>query len=329
MPQTVEGDRLVVTGRCAGNLFPTTQTAMLLQLEARETKADGAFILAGSVYGRNVRFRGLGIVMGSVLGRGDVTLEAVVGRPQRFLAGIAANGNLVAQPLGTPLMQSPLADVRRVRFVIRGDIIGDAVSLEDAIVFGNIDATRVSLHRTAVFGSVVARERLEVRASSVLTYRADDVVFQGPCMLLHALGESRSLPSLVPYEDVGGRLVPTSLQLYPLVRELPGTSFFNRSFLGVADGVAELSLDYDWVRTTASTGEAAFVLSIMGRALDFRTFERSVRHLYGLLRTGLEFDHYDAKAQAEVKTHWKATATPDEHLMMTLTIGETPGRAAP
>jgi hypothetical protein len=319
-----EGDRLVISGRHGGNQFPSRQLEIDLNVELRGTNATGPFELEGSLYGRNIRFVGPGLVRGCVLGRGDIELDNRVSGMQRLLAGLNTTGNVVAVASGQGLDRSPVASAREARYLIRGNVVGENVNLDGAVVFGSVEGTRVALSRCVVFGSVLAKERLTVRASTMLAYRAMDVAFEGPCMVLHALGESASMPTFVPFEDVKGMLIPASVQFYPIVRGLPGASFFNRTFLGVETANAMLSPEHDWVKKERADGSEMVVLSLMGRVHDFARVRTSIETLHDLLRTGLEFEHYSPQDQTRTRERWKSIATADERWVMEQTTGLAP-----
>jgi hypothetical protein len=295
-----------------------------LNVELRGVGAAGPFDLEGSLYGRNIRFAGPGIVRGCVLGRGDIELDNRAAGLQRLLAGLNTTGNIVSIGSGQGLERSPLSDVREARYLVRGNVVGENVNLDGAIVFGSVEGTRITLNRSVVFGSVIARETLTVRASTLLAYRTMDVAFEGPCMMLHALGESASMPTFVPFEDTNGRIVPASVQFYPLVRGLPGATFFNRTFRGVEATTAMLSPDHDWVRKAREDGSEMVALSLMGRVHDFGKVRASIETLHDLLRTGLEFEHYSPQDQTRVRERWKSTSTADERWVMEQTTGLPP-----
>lgn len=317
MGEQVQGDRVVVSGASAGSHFPRLQAEMEFNWEANGLGADGPFDIQGSVYGKSLRFHGPGTVRGTVLGRGDVTLETGTGQCQRFLAGLATSGNLVSTEWSAALRETTVGDVRRARCVVRGDVMAENVVLDGAVVFGNIEGTRVRLSHTLVLGSVVARESLTVRASTVFAYNAGTVSFEGPCSLVHAMGESRNLPVMAPYQDLSGALVEASVELYPLVRGKG--SLFNRAVEPTPE--AHLSLDTDWVRVTRQDGQGAYVLSIMGRALNLRAYGKAIEEIYTLLRTALEYGHYSPRDQARTRERWAGIATEEELWVLEQSIG--------
>ncbi|MEN9796346.1 MAG: hypothetical protein RL653_42 [Pseudomonadota bacterium] len=319
MGEQVQGDRIVVAGASAGSHFPRTQAEMEFNWEANGLGAAGPFEIDGSVYGKSLRFRGPGTVHGTVLGRGDVTCETGAGQCQRFLAGLAASGNLVCSEWPAGLRDTTVGDIRRARMVVRGDVMAENLALDGAVVFGNVEATRVRLSHCLVLGSVVAHESLTVRASTLFAYHAGTVTFEGPCALVHAMGESLNLPVMAPYQDLSGAAVEPSVELYPLVR---GTgSLFNRSGLGEGVPAARLSLDTDWVKVTRPDGQSAYVLSIMGRALNLRAYGRAIEEIYTLLRTALEFEHYSPRDQARTRERWAGMATAEELWVLEQSMG--------
>jgi hypothetical protein len=323
MSERRDGDRIVVSGVSAGSHFPREQALIEYDWEADGLGPEGPFDIEGSVYGKNVRLKGPGTLRGTLLGRGDVRLEPGDGKPQRLLSGVAASGSLLMPEWAVPLSETTFGGIERARLVVKGDVLGENVVLDGAVVFGNVEATRIRLSHCVVIGSVVARETLTVRASSLLAYHAGSVSFEGPCSLMHALGESRTLPVFVPYRDLDGTLRPASVQLYPLVR---GTgSFFNRS--GPEGDAARLSPAHDWVRVVGDDGSEGVALSIMGRALDLRGFAKAVKDVSEILRTALEFDHYGPRDRERIRARWAQVATPEELWVLEQSIGR-PGASA-
>lgn len=322
MSERRDGDRIVVTGPSAGSHFPREQAQMEYNWEANGLGPEGPYDIQGSVYGKSIRFRGPGTVRGTVLGRGDISLEPGSGC-QRFLSGVAAGGSIVSPEWAAPLRDTSVGDLTRSRVVIRGDLLAENIVLDGAVVFGNVEATRVRLSHSIVVGSIVAHERLEVRASSLFAYHAGVVSFEGPCSLIHAMGESRNLPVMTPYRDLDGTMHPPTIELYPLVRGRG--SLFNRGGLGDSHAYAQLSLDHDWVLVRAEDGTERYALSIMGRALNVRSYGRAIDDVYHLLRTSLEFDHYSPRDQERTRQKWSEIATSEELWVLQQSTGAAAG----
>lgn len=319
MSERRDGDRIVVMGASAGSYFPREQALMEYNMEANGLGPEGPYDIEGSVYGKNLRFRGPGTVRGTVLGRGDISLDTQGGASQRFLAGLATSASIVSTEWAVAMKDTSVADITRTRFVIRGDVMADNITLDGAVIFGNVEGTRVRLSHCVVIGSVVAHESLHVRASSLFAYHAGTVSFEGPCALIHAMGESKNLPALSPYRDLDGTIFPASLELYPLVRGQG--SVFNRSGIGAPREHARLSLDTDWVRVTTRNGSVGFALSIMGRALDLRGYDKHISDVYHILRTALEFEHYSPRDQERTRARWAEISTPEERWILDQSTG--------
>ena len=346
----MEGDRLVVSGASAGSHFPRKQTAMQQRFEANGTGSSGPFLIEGSVYGRDVRFRGPGVVCGPVLGRGDVTLDASEGKgPQRFLGGLHASGNVVVTPRRGGFAGSLIASVDRAAVVVRGDVVAEQVSLTDAVVFGNVRARRVKLSRCIVFGQVVARETAVISSSTLLAYEASEVRFEGPCCMVFAAGTSVQEPAFGPAVDEQGIELPYVMGFLPALRALgskalmfrpappPGSSWAPASWVPSAHELGPERLmgatlrPVDWVRTDVVTpvrkvrdGKVVeeivpaerCVLSIAGRALDFGAISSGLEHATWMLRSSLEFDHYSPAVKHKTHAAWEARCTRDERVLL-------------
>ncbi len=344
MSEKVEGDRLVVSGRSAGSHFPRKQAETQQRFEADGTGREGPFHIEGSVYGRQLRFRGAGTVLGSVLGRGDVTFAEPGRAPARFLGGLHASGNVVSEPTRRGHLQSLLASVDHAAIVVRGDVIGDQVSLVDAVVFGNVRGRRVRLARCIVFGQVIADESAVLAASTVLAYEAPTVRFEGPCCVVFVAGTSVEVPVFAPYVDELGAELPCAVMFLPAMRALGGIALSHRSWEPGAGALAGARLvPADWVRAPVDTTvrrlrdgkvEARtvvaerYVLSIGGRALNFAPLVSQFGHFTWLVRTAFEFEHYAPQVQASTRAHWAERCTPDERCLVTHATAVEPLLAA-
>ena len=328
MTERVDGDRITITGYSGGSHFPREQKQMNYNWEADGTSSEGPFQIDGSVYGRSMRFIGEGTVTGSILGRGDVRLENHTDGKQRFMSGLSVNGNLVAKSRGAALQESLAGDLNKADYVLRGDVLATNVVLENAIIFGNIEANRIHVTSCIVFGALIAKEKLTVTASTLLYYHAPEVVFEGPCMMVNAMGESNEPPVFATYEDGGGSLWDADLRFYPAVRPERGTEMImNRPWTHPAGryDAAKLYPETDWVRVDVApiesddpnaATEERHVLTISGRALNFKELEEHLDDIFSLLKSGLEFEHYHPNTQQEVRRIWDEICTDEEKLIM-------------
>ena len=313
MTTRIDGDQVFVTGTVRASIFPKveSETAYAIEFDGRGEAGGGAFDIQGSIYGRQLRFRGSGIGRSCVVGRGELVLDLRAGGVQRFLGGLTANGNIEVLSDPTALRDSLVADIERTRVLVRGDVVGEVVYLRDTVVFGNIQAKRVVLERCIVVGAVVAREDLIIRASTVLYYHASRISFEGPCMCLHAMGESVERPVFSAMEDAGGTVYEPSVLYYPVIRRRAETSLSNRPWQSVPPGTAtgRLHPPSDWVRVGIEQPDPAavlrnrpdepktkrserWVLSIAGRAMNFGMLSLDIQTVGRMLQTAFEFDHY-------------------------------------
>lgn len=327
MSERQDGDRIIVTGYSAGCHFPRTQAMSQFRFEADGLSPEGPFAIEGSIYGRDLRFRGPGAVNGPVLGRGDIAMQNQSDKPQRFLGGLHANGNIVCQSRAVPLEQSLSGDIKQARFVIVGDVIGEHVLLEDTLVFGSVRGRSVRLKSCIVFGYVVASERAVISASTVLAFDARELRLEGPCLFLHALGACDAAPELADFVDGSGKSWPVDLRYYPALRG-DGGGLSNRPWAPPTSGHASARLvAADFVRVDAEKvlrehqGAAVverpvavqrYVFTVAGRALNFARLVEPLQRLTWMLKTALEFSHYSAVDRAWVRVEWRASCTSDE-----------------
>lgn len=343
MTTRIDGDRVFVTGVVRASIFPKVEaeTAYTIECDGSADAGSGSFDIHGSIYGRQLRFRGPGTSRSCVVGRGELVLDLRGGGVQRFLGGLSASGNIEVLVAPTALRDSVAGDIARARLLVRGDVVGEVVFLRDAVVFGNIQGRRVVLERCIVVGAVVAREDLVIRGSTVLYYHASRVSFEGPCMCLHAMGESIERPVFGALEDVDGTVYESSVLYYPVIRRRADSALSNRPWHGTQPGVAtgRLHPPSDWVRVGIEQPDPAaelrnrpdepkirrsdrWVLSIAGRAMNFGILSLDIQAVGRMLQTAFEYDHYVAEAKAEARRWIESHCTRDEQwLMERLAIG--------
>jgi hypothetical protein len=361
----MQGDRLVVTGRSSGSHFPRKQEAINQRYEADGTTSAGPFFIEGSIYGRDMRFHGPGAVLGPVLGRGDITLEPSEGKgPQRFLGGLhTASGNIGCVARTSGYRGSLMASIENTGVVVRGDVIGDQVSLVDAVVFGNVRGRRVRLTRCIVFGNVIAEEGAVIGSSTVIGYDSKgEVRFEGPSSMIFPMGTSVDAPAFVPSIDEAGVELGCSVMFLPALLGQGSPSLVFRPRLdttgAASDGswratAEDLSTGdagvlgsalhpVDWVRHPVDTTvrklrgrefveelfpSERYIISLGGRALDFQAVVPTLHHVTWMLKTAIEYDHYSPVNQTRTEAAWKERCRPDElRLLQWATSKEPPAR---
>jgi hypothetical protein len=334
MSERRDGDRIVVSGYSAGSHFPRTQAATQYRLELDGLSKEGAFHVDGAVYGRDLRLRGPGAVLGPILGRGDVALENHSGQVQRLMAGLHANGNVVARSRGAPLGSLLGRGLAGADYVIRGDVVAEHVSLENAVVFGNVRGRRVRLTACLVLGQVLATEEAVVSASTLFAYETPSIRFEGPCCALHALGSSDVPPSFADFTDGAGKRWPLQIVFYPSLFARSDGALMHRP---EGQGVHEFAQLHaaDWVRVDAIKlrrrvqGERVveervpverYVLSIAGRALNFKEISSHIERLTWMLKTVLEFEHYHPNVRQRLQREWVERCKADERVLLELSL---------
>jgi hypothetical protein len=325
MPERIEGDRITITGRSAACFFPRTEreTSFIREFDGRTP--DGSFQLLGSIYGRQLKFTGSGDCHGLVVGRGDLSLDASLeGERQRFFGSVSANGAVTASAPKLPIRRSVIGGVEAASFLIRGDVVGDLVHLSNAIVVGNVHGTNIRLTNCIVFGAAIASESLTVQASTILYYHSRRATFEGPCMMLHAMGESGAPPVFAPYEDHDGSVLPCDIRYYPVVRSQEEKSLGNRTWSRPAQAtLSRLIPGVDWSTVHTETDRVGShglpvraertVLSIASRALNLTSLQLAASQMSTMLKISFEFDHYSERVQNEALDRLRALATDEEY----------------
>jgi hypothetical protein len=324
MPEQIEGDRIVVRGSSDACFFPRTEreTSFIREFDGRSDA--GPFLMGGSIYGRDLKFRGSGRCRGIVVGRGSLQIDAAnPGESQMFCSPISATGSVSVQSPALSLRESLCGDVRRASVMIRGDVVGSSVDLWNTVVLGNVHGTDVRLTNSIVYGSVVASESAMVRASTLMYYHAARVTFEGPCMMLHAMGESSERPVFAPFEDVTGEIFPADVRYYPALRA--NGSLSNRCWEGDLLPMSRLIPGADWVtvntelEASAHSGVRALarrtILTIAGRVLNIAALRVSTDQMAALMKLAFEFDHYNPRARRDALAELRNLANHEEALV--------------
>ncbi len=333
MSERLDGDRITVTGYSGGSHFPRTQAEILSRFEADGRASP--FEIDGAVYGRDVRLRGPGTLRGPLLGRGDVRLDNDGALPQRLLGGLHATGHVGCADHPRALAHSAIGGLGRAAYVVRGDVIGESVALDNALVLGNVRGRQVRLARCVVVGQVLAGEQAEFAASTVLSYEAPRVRLLGPCCLIFGAGVSEDVPEEGAWHD-GTESWPAQLAVLPLLRAQGYEALALRPW-EPPQGHGWRVWPSDFLRVTARrdvtrlrNGQACqevetftrHVLSLGGRILNFRDAERFLDHFVWLFRAAFEFEHYHPDRRRAMQARWREVCTADELKLLELTLGD-------
>lgn len=300
MAVTEEGSNIVVNKSVAGSVFPTSEREIVFPV-----LVDGTVTpvhIEGALYGRSIELRGSVRVDGPVLSRGDLRIKPQGGLVQ-LNGGLTVNGSVNASASGVGSASTVIDDVSNASVIIRGDVaVNQNIALHNAVVFGSVRAVNCHLDQSLVLGTCIVEENLRVAQSSIGGYTARDVQYEGPCIMLHALGESYTRPLFLPREDLNGAVLPCDIRFYPAVRDNGG--LFNRIHRQgvVYPDYSVLDEGSDWVPADVS-GNPAFqetegditrkwVLSIGGRIGDMSVVAEAVARMTAMLRCGFEYEHY-------------------------------------
>jgi hypothetical protein len=301
-----EGSNIVVNKSVAGSVFPTNERDLLFPVLVDGTKND--VFIEGSLYGRSIELRGNVRIKGPVVARGDTRLNPGASRIQ-LDSGLTVNGTLNCLYDSANEKALSLYKIQDACLIIKGDLaVNQSVSLRDAIVFGSIRAVNCTLDNCIVLGTCIVDEALKVSMSSIGGYASRDVTFEGSCMMLHALGESRSKPLFMPLEVRGSTLLDSDLRYYPAIRAW--NSIINRSYAKNASypEYSRLFPSSDWVQSDTYSNPALnenadgrvkkWILSIGGRISDISKISDAIFNMTKMLKCGFEYEHYHPTRRA-------------------------------
>lgn len=323
MPVTTESSQRIVSATIEGNVFPTTERETIQAVVVDGAKGIPAWV-RGAVYGRTVKILGNARIDGPIVSRGDTRIEPR-GELVRLLSGITVNGSLNVALAGAAAGPKAVDPGREAAVLIKGDAVASHnLHLNNTVVFGSIRAQNCRVERSIVLGTIVAAEKLTICRSAIAGYAASEVTFEGPCTMIHALGESRARPLFVPHEEAGV-VSPSDLRYYPALRFRFG--FLNRGEEACNEYPAHSRLDpdSDWVSVMArhnaaldaGAGESPrWVLSLGGRVGDFAAIQDSIDALSEMLKCGFEFEHYLPDLRPTLLERALARLNPEEQWIL-------------
>jgi hypothetical protein len=307
-----EGSNIVVHGSIAGSLFPSNERDIVFPVLIDGTNANSVLRIGGSVYGRSLEVKGAVWVDGPVVSRGDTKLTPTAGSCIQLMGGVTVNGVFnggLREGAGGKSIQD---GIDHAAIIIRGDLaVNQSLYLNNAIVFGSIRALNCRLVNSVVLGTVQVQEKLSLAMSSIGAYSSGEVSFEGACMLLHALGESTTKPSFVPYQDYSGEIVASDCRYYPAMRDK--SRIINSSHRDeVYPEYSKFDEYSDWVNVNKYSNEildsdanqeviSKWVLSIGGRIGDFGRIQKSIEAMTAMLKCGFEYDHVKLDLRNEMK----------------------------
>jgi hypothetical protein len=297
-----EGSNIVVDSSISGSLFPKSERDIVFPVLIDGSKAKHTLVIEGAVYGRSLEIKGDVQIGGPVVSRGDTKLTPIGQKRIQLMGGITVNGVFNAGMAEGTAVKTIHEAIDNCSIVIRGDIaVNQSLFLNNAIVFGSIRAVNCRLLNCVVLGTLSVEEKLTVAMSSIGGYTSREVVFEGACTMIHAIGESNEKPVFTPYELSTGEIVGSDIRYYPAMRSNARLTNIVQSQSQYPDYSA-LDPYSDWVRVLASTNEIVddasesdritkWVLSIGGRIGDFQKIHASIDALTEMLKCGFEFDH--------------------------------------
>ena len=319
-----EGNNIIVDGSFAGSLFPKSEREVVFPVLIDGSYSPQPLHIEGSVYGRSIEIRGAVVVEGPIVSRGDTKLTPSVNRI-RLNGGITVNGILNCISSVETNDISLTDGIEKVSTIIRGDVaVNQSLFLSNAIVFGSIKAVNCKLQNCIVLGTLMIQEKLTASMSSIGGYSAREVIFEGSCILIHALGESLMRPVFGPFETISGEIIESDVRYYPAMRE--GSRLVNLTHVHHDYPVySKLDPFSDWVQVDTHTNVIAgtrgdlvakSVLSIGGRIGDFAQIKQSIDALTNMLKCGFEYDHLTPHIKQKVKNNALVNLNADENWIL-------------
>ena len=318
-----EGSNIVVDSSISGSLFPKSERDIVFPVMIDGTKSSSTLVIEGSVYGRSLEVRGDVLIGGPVVSRGDTKITPAENKRVQLMGGVTVNGVLNAgRPEGENFKTIHDA-IENCSLIIRGDIaVNQSLFLNNAIVFGSIRSVNCRLLNCIILGTVSVEEKLSVAMSSIGGYTSREVVFEGACTMIHAIGESNEKPAFLPYELSDGSIVASDIRYYPAMRK---DSRLTNIVENQSQYPSYSALDpySDWVRVLANTNEVIdsngasdritkWVLSIGGRIGDFQKIQSSIDALTDMLKCGFEYDHIVPEYKEKLKNSVLISLNQDE-----------------
>lgn len=296
MVQKNIGSNIVIESSVPGSVFPTSEKDIVFPVLVDGNKQS--IQIEGALYGRVVELRGSVTVSGPVVARGDTKVSPGKGAVY-MRSGLTINGSLNVESPSDFENRSLRKNLNCASTVIKGDVaVNQNIVLRNSIVFGSIRAVNCTLVNSLVLGSCITEEKLTVDSSSIGGYVSGEINFLGSCILIHAIGESRVRPLMLPSES-NGAVESGKVHYYPALR---GSSSIVGSTSKSNSAGSVLFLETDWVSSVVESSsegssdgsllEERWILSIGGRIGDVAKISSSVLNISKMLKCGFEFEHY-------------------------------------
>jgi len=317
------GSNIIVDSSVSGSLFPKSERDIVFPVLIDGSKVQDTLVIEGSVYGRTLEIRGSVLVDGPVVSRGDTKITSLDTKRIQLMGGITVNGIFNAGFAEGTLFKTLHDSIENTSVIIRGDIaVNQSLFLNNTIVFGSIRAVNCRLLNCIVLGTVSVEEKLSVAMSSVGGYISREVIFEGTCTMIHAIGESNEKPVFSPYELSDGSIIGSDIRYYPAMRTSSRLTNIASS-QSTYPSYSLLDPFSDWVRVLASTNEVIdsssefdritkWVLSIGGRVGDFQKIQASIDSLADMLKCGFEYDHIVPEYKIKFKESVLSSLNQDE-----------------
>ena len=186
------------------NVQETLQTTKTNESEMKATtnnflkdvNLNGKFNVNSALYCNNVSIEGSGEIGGSIFSKGTIRIilneenthnSIIINGSMSTLKHVLVNGTKYQGNESVPqnLKKSPL--------IIKGSIIGDSVSLDNAIVFGNVFAKNAQISRSIILGIVYTEKQLNIEDAMLISFDSDSIVIKGACTMLSPYGRSKSV----------------------------------------------------------------------------------------------------------------------------------------
>lgn len=154
-----------------GTYMPSSKNRLLTDVILKE-----GFHIRGGLYANQLTIEGAGTVEGPVMAKRDVIIQPPTDMTKRIhlCCGLSSRLAISVQVPDTE-PKTPVGTPGFLPLFIRGDVISESVSIENAVVIGNIYAKNATIKDSIIIGCPLIENRLVMRNAMVISFRAGSV----------------------------------------------------------------------------------------------------------------------------------------------------------
>lgn len=314
---------VIVDGVHQGAFLPSGKDRLLTDVILRP-----GFHIKGALYANNLTIEGQGFVDGPIMAKRDILItppQDLNDAQKRIVLRCGLSAKLaISVSVPTTFPYNPLNRPDFIPLLIRGDVVSQSVHLENALVVGNVFATDAVIKDSIILGCPLVENKLVLRNTMVISFRAAEVEFEGRNSLWVPYGLAKrgiAFKSYDPDEEeraqiqvseqaAGGSRQPDFNKAW--VRYIPlcenrthGCGKHNRILncqfhLSGQCEYADVRMTEDDIIRFRAKNETAYALTLAPRFVDLKEIQEGLQDMVDLLSDVLYLEHYSQGSREKV-----------------------------